>query len=260
MIEYRHNEFSDFPANEKRIFQWMQEYEVVTISAWRDRIVDQHPECQLYPAYKKLENSEQILSRNARDFANQKLVWMLKNNLQYGVIQVQGGFPGQTYFDTDKGVGDVADICEFSYVVVNLPHENGKIDTHFKENMKKIAAYFNQDSIGYLAPRNKFYYLLYTNDKFEFDSEKFIGKLGKRNHIGLRLNNYFAKIPIHSFEEPEMPQLTVGNFYKYFKWNIGYLLKISSMGYGMSRSKSAYDTLLSLGISDCKLYNRGWGN
>jgi hypothetical protein len=249
MIEYRHNEFSDFPANEKRIFQWMQEYEIVTISAWRNMIMDQHPECPLY--YEKLQNSEQIYTRNQRDFANQTLIWML-NNLQYGVIQVQGGFPGQTYFDTCRGVGSVADICEFSYIVVNLPQENGKIDKHFKENMKKIAAYFNQDSIGYLAPRDKFYYLLYTNDKFEFGTEKFLGKLGKRNHIGLKLNNYFTKIQIHSFEEPEMPQLMVGKFYKYFKCNIAYLLKISSMGYGMSRTKSTYETLLSLGISDCR--------
>ena len=35
----------------------------------------------------------------------------------------------------------------------NLPQENGKIDPNFKENMKKFAAYFNQDSIGYFFPQ-----------------------------------------------------------------------------------------------------------
>jgi hypothetical protein len=254
MYQYRFNEFAGFSPVEKRLFQWLREYEVVTIAAWRDKIENQHPECQLYYPEKWAETG-QILTRSQRDHASEVLIWMLERNLQYGVIQVQGGFPGQTYLD--YGFGDVGDICEFSYVVFNLPHENGKIDSNFKENMKKIAAYFNQDSIGYLAPEDKYFYLLYTNDKYEFGTEKFMGKLGKKDHIGLKINKYFSKIKLHPFEESDLPLLTVGNFYTHFVWNTGYFfLRKAGVSYNMSRDVRAWKTLLSLGISDCRFWNR----
>ena len=253
MHPYKFNEFSGFLPVEKRIFQYLREYEVVTIAAWRDKVENQHPESQIYYP-KEWAETGQILTRGQRDHANEALIWMLESNLQYGVIQVQGGFPGQIHLE--RGFGEIGNICEFSYIVFNLPHKNGKIDPNFKENMKKIAAYFNQDAIGYLAPQDKYFYLLHTNNKYEFGTEKFMGKLGKRDHIGLKINNYFTKIQLHPFEASDFPFLTVHNFYTFFKWNTGYFFpRKQGVSYNMSRAVRTWKTLLSLGIDDCRFWN-----
>lgn len=128
-----------------RILDWIEKYDIATISAFRDTLTDMTDKTYVpegaYDGYKftKKEN----IKRNAQMKA--KLL-----SFGYGVTKIYGSYI--------ENIGkNPTEVAEESFFVVNLNN-----DENFYSNLFKISEYFNQDSFLY-KPKGSKAYLVGTN-------------------------------------------------------------------------------------------------
>lgn len=141
-------------SNLNRIENFIKNYEVGIISAWRGQLANETPNTFTpYNISKKNDigsvkvNGEQFTT-NEKKFYNRELKAALLR-LNYGVTNVRG-----SYVEEDFGESQ-----EESFFVVNL-HS----DPSFKENLIKLGEYYNQDSIFYSPQGELQGYLIGTNN------------------------------------------------------------------------------------------------
>lgn len=134
-----------------RILETFKKYDIAIIAAWRNKIVDQDPNCHLIPKYQLLEAEGAVLKREDKEIASYNLMKLVAKQ-KYGITIIHGGYQ---YFNNNE---QYVKGFEMNFAVANLTN-----DPLFKENLIKIAAFFNQETIGYIEKGSEDLHWIATN-------------------------------------------------------------------------------------------------
>ena len=126
-----------------RILSWINSYDIVTITAFRDKLKDITNNTYIPNGMSEGDSFTLQQNRERNRLLKAKLL-----SLGYGVTNIHG-----SYIE-----GQGTEVAEESFLVVNL-----KDDKNFYKNCFKLSEYFNQDSFLYKAKNSDNAYLVGTN-------------------------------------------------------------------------------------------------
>lgn len=152
-----------------RLKHWLDNYECVTISAYRGNQFNtvSPDQYKVDPRFKtNLEKPDK--ESYTPDEKRKRSAELLKKliDLKYGVTSLIGTYPEE---GENKGLKKF--LSEKSFLVVNKNN-----DPDFKKNMTELGIAYNQDSIGYKTPDTPFI-LIVTNNSGELFDEIKIGQM-----------------------------------------------------------------------------------
>jgi len=127
-----------------RIEQWINTTEIAIMSAWRDKLVNVTPNTYIDREVGNPDDEEDrtgYFSKKEKKERNSELKsTLIYSDLGYGVTEVLGSYIEGYSPKENKG----KEIKEESFFIVNKDNK-----PNFKENIFKLAEYYNQDSFIY---------------------------------------------------------------------------------------------------------------
>lgn len=188
-------------SNLNRIISWIDNYDIATITAFRNALVDVTENTNI-PNGKKIGDAF-TLSENR--LKNKQLKAALLS-YGYGVTKIYG-----SWIEGISGT-NAKEVAEESFFVVNINN-----DKNFFDNIFKLSEYFNQDSFLYKAKNNEQAILVGTNNS-EFPGyketvntgelttlpSKFMSRISKSAFAFVDKNNWIVRDTKDSLSKADM--------------------------------------------------------